>query len=428
MWARLFFWTLFWQTRIPLCCPDSKIDYLIPFLYLSDIIFGFWFSKTLFSAPARRSLLRFLGQQKKIILLFLFFLLLGFLSFRVSLLPRASFYRWLRIVEIFLALIFLTWQLVEERIKVAFVVRNLVYGLIPLALLGLAEVSLQHSLGFQLIGEWSFDLSTPGIATIVIQGRRWLRPYATFPHPNVFAAALLTAILLIKGKPKLFSPWKEKIIVSLFFLTLLATYSRLLILLTIVLLLIQLTLKYFLSASRSLQLKKEFFLIFFFLAILAFSPLGIYLGQLWKRPGLSWFQRRDLFLYGLDLVQRFPWLGIGLNQFPLWVQKEGFSRYPFLWAQPVHNLFLLIAVEQGLISFFLAVVAFFYFFGRGWWYWGQKKKKAVLYLIPLGLGFLLSSLADHFWWTLPAGNWLLVLIWSFHWKELIIPPPRTSSS
>ena len=40
---------------------------------------------------------------------------------------------------------------------------------------------------FWWLGERTFTSSTPGIAKAVIDGRLLMRPYATFPHPNVLA-------------------------------------------------------------------------------------------------------------------------------------------------------------------------------------------------------------------------------------------------
>ena len=50
---------------------------------------------------------------------------------------------------------------------------------------------------FWYLGERSFYASTPGIAAVSFQGRLLLRPYATFPHPNVFGGFLAIVLPLM---------------------------------------------------------------------------------------------------------------------------------------------------------------------------------------------------------------------------------------
>ena len=47
------------------------------------------------------------------------------------------------------------------------------------------------------IGERTFTGQTPGIATVALNGNLLLRPYGTFPHPNVLAGFLLVGILFV---------------------------------------------------------------------------------------------------------------------------------------------------------------------------------------------------------------------------------------
>ena len=57
----------------------------------------------------------------------------------------------------------------------------------------------QRSIGglFYYLGERTFGAQTPGIADASINGQLFLRPYATFSHPNVLAGFLVVAMLYL---------------------------------------------------------------------------------------------------------------------------------------------------------------------------------------------------------------------------------------
>ncbi len=65
------------------------------------------------------------------------------------------------------------------------------------SLLIVLQFFYQKSLGLWFLGERSFDGSTPSIAQTSILERQFLRPYGTFPHPNVLGACLVIFIILI---------------------------------------------------------------------------------------------------------------------------------------------------------------------------------------------------------------------------------------
>jgi ATP sulfurylase len=56
------------------------------------------------------------------------------------------------------------------------------------ALIAFLQIIFGRDIGLWILGERDFSLSTTSIATFNWYGQIFLRPYATFPHPNVFAA------------------------------------------------------------------------------------------------------------------------------------------------------------------------------------------------------------------------------------------------
>jgi hypothetical protein len=78
------------------------------------------------------------------------------------------------------------------------ILKYLPYSLLIVCVLAFLQFILGRTIGLWVLGERSFDLSTPGIATFNWYGEVFLRPYATFSHPNVLAAfTLLCGLLLL---------------------------------------------------------------------------------------------------------------------------------------------------------------------------------------------------------------------------------------
>ena len=69
--------------------------------------------------------------------------------------------------------------------------------------------------------------------------------------------------------------------------------------------------------------------------------------------------------------------------------------------QPVHNIYLLIAAETGL----LGLMAFLFFL-----YLLIKKKPRLTIFCLLLVSFLIIGLFDHFFWTLQQGQMVFWLI------------------
>lgn len=63
--------------------------------------------------------------------------------------------------------------------------------------------------GLWLLGERNFSINTTGIATFNWYGQVFLRPYATFPHPNIFAAYMLLSGMILVFISGIKTPWQK---------------------------------------------------------------------------------------------------------------------------------------------------------------------------------------------------------------------------
>ncbi len=110
-----------------------------------------------------------------------------------------------------------------------------------------------------------------------------------------------------------------------------------------------------------------------------------------------------------SIIKEHPFLGIGLGNF-VWEIKQLLHLLASWLHQPVHNIYLLIASETGLIGLVLFLVFIFELLKQlNEPSAASRQQYRLLLLIVFCLLFI--GLFDHFFWTLQQGQliWWLVL-------------------
>ena len=281
------------------------------------------------------------------------------------------------------------------------------------ALLAFLQYLNQGSLGgiFYLFGERAFSAETPGIANASINGQLFLRPYATFSHPNVLAGFLVLSMLFLF----LFS-FKNRnlqacLLLGLFSGTavLLLTLSRAAIFLWLIYLLVLFGLwvfeKYKKGKFNSSQLT---------LSILIFTTVAVFvilqnnfISQRFLTTKLSdesLIQRQELVTESLNMLWKSPILGVGINNFFNNLNIVSSKENTFL-IQPVHNIFLLILSEIGLIGFCFAFLVLCKSLVVS-----VRKVRARKYLLMMIFAVIFLGMFDHYFLTLQQGQLLFSLV------------------
>jgi O-antigen ligase len=161
---------------------------------------------------------------------------------------------------------------------------------------------------FLVDGERSFTAATPGIAKIELAGQIFYDRTVRF-HPNSLAGFLLVGLILTL--PILWQR-SNRLAISYLLLTVSAIA---------------------LAFSRPVWL------------VVGLLPL-FFLGGLAPE---SFTRREELAQTAIQLIKQTPFLGVGLNNF--------LFRLPFTnFVQPVHNIYLLIASETGIIIFITFII------------------------------------------------------------------------
>lgn len=322
-----------------------KIDYLSPTIYLTDLIF---LALLIFSAiKFRRS-----GFLK--ILTAVFFGIF-FLSGKGDISSAYWSVRYLQI-PIIAWLIYVNGKklLIQNDIK-----KYVSFPLLFTLILETWQFLIKKSTGWWWIfGERSFSLATPNIAAIDLWGEKFLRPYATFSHPNALAGWLfLTAFIL----------WGSKAKMLLAGAGILLTFSR-----NAVLAFVIGALSFpFLTNQQLIK------------SIIVF-------------PESSSDERAILNRASLKVFGNFPVFGIGPGK--LLTRLPDYFPPGFWNIQPPHNIFILILAETGGFGFAVLLIGIYKIF--------SSAMRSPLFFPGL-IAVFSSSLLDHYWLTSPQNRIIL---------------------
>jgi len=243
-----------------------------------------------------------------------------------------------------------------------------------------------------------------GASVLEIDLYRILRSYGSLPHPNILGGFLFIVILI--GIYLWIQFYKENyynpndilrndlfrfifIIFSIVISTigLLLTFSRSSILALVISLLVLLIHFLFQKNYLSLQIIFKYFVIL----LLSFLLVNLWWPNAWisrfdfnNRLEINSIEQRLSSFKQIDLnnnTQLFLGQGLGLNTFFNYSQSQEIYEI-----QPIHNIFILIISEIGIIGFLLLINLF------------EKRKYNILSLGFI-IGFIIIGLFDHYFWT-----------------------------
>lgn len=271
-------------------------------------------------------------------------------------------------------------------------VKSLIFWSLSLAVLGesflaIGQFITSSTLGLWILGERTFSISTPGIAKFDFYGQQFLRPYATFPHPNVLAAFLILSSLILSLKDFSISSWITKLMVFISGLTVLLTVSRTAILVGM--------------ASSLFILKKKGKIMLLVAALILLPILYTRFSTILSFDNLSLVRREQLSEASFEMWSSSKFLGIGLNNF-IPISSDQIVVGPSRFLQPVHNIFLLTLSETGLVGFLGLLILITYPSIR---LRGQRSFLALWGVI------IFLGMFDHYFLTLPQGYRMLFLVW-----------------
>ena len=297
-----------------------------------------------------------------------------------------------------------------------------IVSLIFPAILGLGQFMSQTASANKWLGLASHYPGDLGIAVIESTNAagevtgRWLRAYGSFDHPNILGALMAIVIIFIMVASQYYDSNLSRFLlfasVGLWSLASLASWSRAAWLAILFGWIISLII------SQRKDRHRRHFLIMFFVGLLLWSGLWLWPFQDLGRSRVSGeprleqkslVERQESYGAALAVIKQHPWLGVGLGNYTGFLSKQDNIVRPAWDYQPVHNSFLLIISEIGLLGFVWLVMGLIMIL----WSAGQRLSGVVW---PLAASFIWLLFMDHWWWSLHSGIvyfWLIVS--SLYW-------------
>ncbi len=360
------------------------VDYLIPTLYLTDLLILLLLALWFLSLPRR--------QAGRPLIIFMALLLPSILTASFWL-PAA--YKWLKLAELagfaWWIKLNVDWQKQLPKITLA-----LSGAIIIQSLLAISQWLKQGSIfGYWFLGEQPYNSATAGMDKITWwDGSLRLPPLGTTPHPNVLAGLIVVLLPLIFRQVKRTDSWTRiyyLIIVALSLTTLFLTFS-LSAWLALVLIVFPFTLR--------LAFKLKPIILLGYLVLVTSLIIGFWPSFEFLAPQTSFARRSQLANMAIQMAKDSPIIGQGLNNFTVVMDQYGIIAATTRFLQPVHNIYLLLLAEAGIFGLFglgyLVSLAF------------RSKRPAVLKLSLFSLLFL--GLFDHYPITIQQGMLLLFLL------------------
>jgi O-antigen ligase len=387
-----------------------RIDYLSPTLYLTDILIFVLFALWGLQCLLNRRFVKKHSLSNRINVL-LIVLLIGFIGANIYFANSSwvAIYKWIKIGEYILFGLFIA-QTKDYNFK-NWIAKPLSFSLIIVSIIAFAQFVLQRTVGgsLYLLGERSFNVMTPGIATFTLYGRELLRPYSIFPHPNVLAGFLgVSFYLLLLGLDIKEMRFYHKLALTAAVLVLVLTFSQGA---WISFLLVGFVC-FFLRRNNHPPKKRYVFGLV--IAITMSLLLPAVSDKLLSSHDYVESVNHRLHLAkasGLLISQR-PIVGAGTGGFILGLlENPNFPKYSW-WLQPVHNVFLLIFAETGFIGLGLYIALLITAFNRIY----VKKNKKILMALML---VMLTGLVDHYWITLQQTQILFTLLMGLAFRKKV---------
>ena len=303
---------------------------------------------------------------------------------------------------------------------------------------------LQYSIGLFWLKESLISPEILGVAKVIIGGEKFIRSYGLFPHPNILGGFFLFSIIITILYQRMFHPRSKEIVPSQYrcstwnilrgtrgtiscygagvehftgqawnnsiiliqILALLLTFSKS----AIAGLFLGLAYLYYKNVPRGTFLLRIGKYLKKIILIASITVLLLLLTKFDSRT----FLFRSLDERGLYLkcstwnISDNPIMGVGAGQFVLNMQNYCGQVLEFWQFQPVHNVFLLIWSELGLVGLLL----FIYFLYKI--LWSKIVPRGTIsigaYFKAIFVGFLFIMLFDHYLWDIQQGQIMLWIV------------------
>ncbi|MDA1038136.1 MAG: O-antigen ligase family protein [bacterium] len=322
---------------------------------------------------------------------------------------------WLHVLASYLLFL----SILNENIRPSHMLYAFSLGLVAPAVLGIYQAISGVSPSSTIFGMAAHDASIAGTSVIETFSIRWLRAYGSFQHPNIFGGYLAVGLFSVFMLPRWFKGVAHKTLIYtmaiLFVATLILTYSRSAWLGFVLSFLIT---GWMLFTHNRVAMRRvmPFGLIVLVIAMLTVTlfiqPVATRFDSTARLETQSLEERLEGFeqwkgvtTYNDETSGRVI-EGVGIGNYTVALEEAYPDRSIYAY-QPVHNLYLLIFSEIGLIGV-LFVLLWAGSIGRI--NYSQIPRIPAVGTLAMGNIILIIGFFDHYIWSLWPGLALLAYV------------------
>lgn len=386
-----------WQTQLILAV-GSVSGYPSPFAVLGVYVVEVMLLFVFLLRMHKGSNTKIRGINKALYL----FLAAAFFSLTLS---RFSSIGWFHMIHVLSAAL-LFFLLDDERTQMKSVLIAFLLGLIVPVLFGWFQVLTGVSPASTLFGTAAKDAQTLGVAVVETTVGRTLRAYGTFPHPNIFGGYLVVGVVILGWLARRMKS-KRDLAVMLFFASILGstfviTFSRS----AWLGILIGASVSTALMLKQKKKLPRRLVWVVGMGCVSVLATIIIFHSQVFARfnpslrlEAISIEERTSQYQTFGNVFFASPILGVGPNAYTFTLSEQDPGQP--VWAyQPIHNVFLLILAELGLVGFLF----FLFWISRI----GRMSLMFVrtpdgMFALTLGVSLIVIGFFDHYLWSLWPG-------------------------
>ena len=386
-------------------------------VYLTDVIFFCLFLLWIYNVAKKRAAL----VIDNYLLIGSFIIVMAAFSLIFTKDFKIATFSLLRLIEFLILFIYIKDYAIKRfNFHISLIV--LVCSAVFQSIIAIGQYVRQADLGLRYLGEGMLGLHINGVAVFINEtGERVMRAYGTTPHPNVLAGFLflsIFALYFIWFYRKGFSHninLLYSVVYAIMLAGLLLTFSRTIIFFWALGFIIRGLLIGFLPKYRNKfwlnsEMRRKIISILLVTAIVLASFIIMAWPEVLSRIKISPDDeavKLRVYYASETIDQRLNWFGSGAGNFVVWLKSKQPNLPEYLY-QPVHNIYLLLYSELGILGLitFLSLIGYtFYDF-----YHSYKFQKLFHYSFILVLAsILLMGMFDHFLWTLQQGRFILWL-------------------
>lgn len=404
-------WQTIWIVR-EVFFDNEKWQYGTIGIYLSDTLL---IILTILSIYLYKDhIFLYITKNKKLVISAILFLLWGLVSTLLASDKALALYFLFKLLLAF-NLFFLV-QIIPIKIRaISFI---FITSIFIQSLLGFCQFITQNTFAQKLLGISHYDIWRGGTAIVNTADERWLRIYGAMPHPNIFGGLLLCGLLL--GIYLYITTKKSTVITHIFLLANIAlttaaiilTFSRITWITSIVSIFALLIFIFKAQHYNTRKLLAPSLLILATVLLLFGTLHHVLFSRVTHDTTYSHNSISDRHLYirhATQVIAKNPILGTGLNNYTNTVFDVNNRKYSIWHYQPVHNIYMLILAEIGIVGLILFIIFLIFVFHK---IYVQRKNVTIANYVFLivTITILLIAFFDHWLWTSHFGLLFLFFI------------------